>query len=96
MKTVIIDGLSVNSAKDVHLQLAKELDFGPYYGKNYDALWDMLTGEERPFIIIWKNASVSRQKMQFDFNQFISLFEKLVVYDANANFSNCFSFFVEE
>ncbi|MER0444437.1 barstar family protein [Streptomyces sp. Edi4] len=61
---VVIDGALVESPADLHQVLAGPLDFGPYYGRNLDALWDRLSRDvERPVEIVWENAEVSRGRM---------------------------------
>jgi ribonuclease inhibitor len=61
MVRVTIDGSLVRSESDLHDVLERELDFGSYYGRNLDALWDRLsTDVERPVELIWENSGVSR------------------------------------
>ena len=43
MQIVTIRGIDFNSIREVHEYLAEELEFPPYYGKNLDALYDVLT-----------------------------------------------------
>lgn len=43
MLEVRVNGGEFDSLKDVHEYLAKELDFPGYYGKNFSALYDVLT-----------------------------------------------------
>jgi ribonuclease inhibitor len=58
---IIIDGSLIQSESDLHDALARELDFGPYYGRNLDALWDRLsTDVERPIELLWENFEVSK------------------------------------
>ncbi|XVV39309.1 barstar family protein [Streptomyces sp. CA-100214] len=58
---VTIDGSLIQSESDLHDALARELDFGPFYGRNLDALWDRLsTDVERPIEILWENFEVSK------------------------------------
>ena len=40
---LIIDGSKIMSEGDFHKVVAKELDLPSWYGKNLDALWDVLT-----------------------------------------------------
>jgi ribonuclease inhibitor len=41
--------------------LSRQLDFGPYYGRNLDALWDRLSADvERPVELVWENSDISR------------------------------------
>lgn len=43
MKEVIINAEEIFSISDIHKQLAEELGFPEYYGKNLDALYDCMT-----------------------------------------------------
>ena len=53
------------------------MDFGPYYGRNVDALWDMLsTGMAGGMVIVWENSEHSKQRMGDDFDLIISVFEQ--------------------
>jgi ribonuclease inhibitor len=57
----IIQGLQVRTERDVHEQLARQLDFGSYYGWNLAALWDRLsTDVSRPIEIVWVDSADSR------------------------------------
>ncbi len=40
---IILDGRSMTSRSDAHDMLARALSFPEYYGKNLDALWDLVT-----------------------------------------------------
>jgi ribonuclease inhibitor len=58
---VTIDGSQIRCESDLHDFLARELDFGPYYGRNLDALWDCLSADvERPVVLVWEKSEVSR------------------------------------
>jgi ribonuclease inhibitor len=58
---VVLDGNRVKSEADLHRELARLLDFGPYYGANLDALWDRLsTDVERPAHLYWAASTVSQ------------------------------------
>jgi ribonuclease inhibitor len=43
MKYVILDGEKMTSREIAHTYLASKLNFPCYYGKNLDALWDILS-----------------------------------------------------
>ncbi|WP_410586903.1 barstar family protein [Amycolatopsis sp. lyj-23] len=61
---VVIDGKAVKSEKDVHDQLKRQLDFGPYYRNNLNALWDRLYRDvERPVELVWENSGASREHL---------------------------------
>lgn len=58
---VTIDGALIRSESDLHDFLARKLDFGPYYGRNLDALWDRLSADvERPVEVIWERYEESK------------------------------------
>ena len=44
--TVTFDGNDLSTRKEAHETIAKALDFPDYYGKNLDALYDVLTDIE--------------------------------------------------
>lgn len=74
MKKVIIDEGKYSDIKEVHKYLSTELDFGPYYGNNLDALWDALTTNvERPFMIEWINADLLDSKLSKSYKEFIKI-----------------------
>ncbi|WP_179266284.1 barstar family protein [Asanoa hainanensis] len=61
---VEIPGSQVRTELDFHQALASRLDFGPYYGRNLDALWDRLSADiERPVHLVWHDADVSRRQL---------------------------------
>ncbi|MFI5590920.1 barstar family protein [Amycolatopsis sp. NPDC051758] len=61
---VVIDGKAIRSEADLHDQLAGPLDFGPYYGRNLNALWDRLYRDvERPVELVWADAAVSEEHL---------------------------------
>ncbi|WP_285720603.1 MULTISPECIES: barstar family protein [unclassified Pantoea] len=43
------------------------MEFGPYYGKNLDALWDCLSTDiERPIRIPWCHSDLSKKYLESD------------------------------
>ncbi|EKY3120947.1 barstar family protein, partial [Cronobacter turicensis] len=54
MTEIILDGKKIENESEFHSVMSDLLNFGPYYGRNLDALWDRLsTDVERPVKIIW-------------------------------------------
>jgi ribonuclease inhibitor len=86
MTTVLIPGDQISSELDLHKSLAGQLDFGPYYGKNLDALWDRLTTDvERPVHIIWSDSQKSREQLGEDlFEKIVELLRKAEARDAGS------------
>lgn len=44
VEIIIIDVTEIRNPKDLHAILKKELDFPTFYGMNWDAFWDTITG----------------------------------------------------
>ena len=52
MRTVVLDFRDFHTREEVHTFLALHLDFPDYYGKNLDALYDVLVSDDRPTNIL--------------------------------------------
>lgn len=78
MKTdITIDGNKINTVDELHDFLATELDLPNYYGKNLDALWDILSGVNTKITIKWIHFIESENKFGNYANQMVKVFEKL-------------------
>lgn len=75
MRTFVIDGKELDTIEKLHKFFAKQFDW-PYYGHNSDALWDLINDVERPFIIRWINADISKKQLGDQFTVFKTLLEK--------------------
>lgn len=54
------------------------------YGRNLDALWDILTGGlERPVSVVWTDSSVSREKFPETFNKIVRLLRMVEAQDVD-------------
>ncbi|MGD0030915.1 barstar family protein [Paenibacillus illinoisensis] len=61
MKTVIIDGNDIHGKEELHDILQAKLELDDSYGRNLDALWDVITGFiSIPLTIRWVNFEASR------------------------------------
>lgn len=59
-------------------ELALQLAFPTHFGRNLDALWDVLTGGvEGPFEIIWEKSGQSQAHLGADYSRLVSLFNDL-------------------
>lgn len=57
-------------------ELARQLDFPPHFGRNLDALWDVLTGDvEGPFEIVWEDAEQARSHLGKDYDRLVALLD---------------------
>ena len=63
-----ISGASIRSLEDFYTEISRELHFPEYFGRNLDALWDVLTTEvEGPIELVWRDSRKSRESMGKDF-----------------------------
>ncbi|EKY3243179.1 MULTISPECIES: barstar family protein [Cronobacter] len=77
MNEIILDGKRIQNESDFHSVMSELLDFGPYYGRNLDALWDRLSTDiERPVKIIWLHSELSRKNLGESFDRIIQIFER--------------------
>jgi ribonuclease inhibitor len=95
---VVIDGREVDSAAAFHRIAARLLDFGPYYGRNLDALWDRLSRDvPRPVLLIWTYAAVSRRAMgEAAFNRIVNVLAAAQAEDAGRAATERFRFEIHE
>lgn len=92
-KDIILDGQNIHTEADFHRVLSELLDFGPYYGKNLDALWDRLsTDVERPVKIIWLHSALSNQRLGERFDKIIKIFERAKQQDIKSSWEDKFDY----
>ncbi|EHY87320.1 Barstar, RNAse (barnase) inhibitor [Saccharomonospora azurea NA-128] len=98
MGVVVLNGRKIRTLRDFHSQMSNMLGFGPYYGNNFDALWDRLSRDvERPVHIRWEHASCSRSALGEElFNKIVSIFNDLTIEDRSLDPSERFTFEVLE
>lgn len=90
---VELDGNRLRSERDFHEQLARKLDFGPYYGRNLDALWDRLSADvERPVKLVWKDAEVSRLALGPVFDRIVNILRRVEEQDRTCGLQERFEF----
>jgi len=78
VKRCALSGKTIHSLDDLYDQLSKKLSFPDYFGRNLDALWDVLaTDVEGPFEIVWKDAGASKKSMGRSFARIVNLLKEL-------------------
>ena len=59
-------------------ELARQLAFPPHFGRNLDALWDVLTVEVAgPFEIVWEESAKAQANLGLDYAKLIILLNDL-------------------
>jgi ribonuclease inhibitor len=65
-----LNGRAIRSLDDLYDQLARQLALPRHFGRNLDALWDLLSSDvEGPVEIVWQKAAASRKAMGADFDR---------------------------
>ncbi len=88
---VEIDGSRIKTEADFQDAIAKVFGLSHYYGKNLNALRDVLTRDvERPITLVWHNSRESQKSMPSEFRQIIQLLRDVEKWDAEFEFSDRF------
>jgi ribonuclease inhibitor len=78
IKRFTLNGSTIGSLEDLYDQLAGQLPIPEHFGRNLDALWDVLSADiEGPFEIVWKQADRSKKAMTNDFGLALKLLQEL-------------------
>lgn len=73
MKRALLDG-NLRTLPAVYARLARDLSFPAHFGRNLDALWDVLTTEIKgPIEILWQDHHESRRHMGPDFDRLVTV-----------------------
>jgi ribonuclease inhibitor len=85
------DGEAIQAEIDFHYALAEALDLPDYYGKNLNALWDILsTDVERPLRLEWKNSVISKDAMGERFDLIVGVLRRVERQDREWNLADRF------
>ena len=91
-----LEGRTIRSENDFHLAIAAALEFPGYYGKNLDALWDVMTGDvERPITLIWRDSQESRQVLGERFDVIVGILRRVEQQDLTWGLEEKFEFRLE-
>lgn len=52
MRVIILNGNRIASMEEAHLHIKEKCQFPGYYGKNLDALYDLLSTEDREALVL--------------------------------------------
>ena len=64
MTRLMLDGSTMQSESDFHDQVSAHPETPEHYGRNLDALFDILVSEYRsPVLIVWDNAQQAREEL---------------------------------
>ena len=82
-RTCRIDAAAFSEVGQVHDRLAADLGFPDYYGRNLDALWDVLTGDlEGPALIEVEATAAGRARLGPDFDRLLEVLKEAAAENA--------------
>lgn len=74
VRRCVLDGQTVTSIEKFYDELTRQLPFPRHFGRNLDALWDVLTVDlPGPVELTWENAALSRKAMGGDYELLVEL-----------------------
>jgi ribonuclease inhibitor len=73
-KKIKLPGKSISSLDEFYSEMAKKLRFPEHFGRNLDALWDVLTTDIKgPVELAWEDSELSKKSMGKDFEKVAAL-----------------------
>ena len=77
-KRCILEGAELADLNAVYDALAAQLGFPAHFGRNLDALWDVLTTDiAGPIEIEWRDMAAAHRRLGQDFDRLARLFDDL-------------------
>ncbi len=74
----VLDGKAVRSPDRFYEEISARLSFPDHFGRNLDALWDVLSTDiEGPIEVVWEDADISRDAMGRDFGRILGVLRKV-------------------
>ncbi|MBH5329775.1 barstar family protein [Eikenella sp. S3360] len=95
MKLEII-GSKIYTEQDFHNQITKIFCVEGFYGKNLDALWDLLSANvERPVMLIWQDSQFSKDQLGSKFFEIVEILERVKRQDRRCQLKEKFDYSLE-
>ncbi len=77
-KRCVLNGLTLQSIDDFYRELMQQLKLPTDFGRNLDALWDVLTTDIKgPFEIVWEQAYLSKLALGPNYDRILRLLRNL-------------------
>lgn len=91
-----LEGKEIKSEMDFHVAIAGALDFPRHYGKNLDALWDVMARDvERPVTLVWRNSEASRAALGERFETIVGVLRRAEQQDLDSGWDERFELRLE-
>ena len=73
-----LKGKNVRSLAGFYREIGRQLSFPDHFGRNLDALWDVLSTDiEGPIEVVWEDPDASRASMGRDFEAVLDVLRKV-------------------
>lgn len=77
-KRCLLSGETVRSLDVLYDEIARQLAFPEHFGRNLDALWDVLSADiEGPNEVVWKDPDASRRAMGKGFDRILTVLKEV-------------------
>ena len=77
-RKVRLKGKAIQSLDEFYSEIARKLHFPDYFGRNLDALWDVLTTDVKgPVELVWEDSEASNKSMGKDFEKVAALLKEV-------------------
>ena len=78
MRKYKLPGKSIHSLDEFYDEIGLLLNFPDHFGRNLDALWDLLTTDIKgPVELIWEESATSKKSMGKDFARVSALLQDI-------------------
>ncbi|MGA2957091.1 MAG: barstar family protein [Thermodesulfobacteriota bacterium] len=73
-----LSGKAIGNLQEFYDEIARKLPFPEYFGRNLDALWDVLTTDVKgPVELIWEDSAASQKSMGKAFDKISALLREV-------------------
>jgi ribonuclease inhibitor len=77
-KRCTLKGRNVRTMDGFYREIARQLSFPAHFGRNLDALWDVLIADiEGPVEVVWEDPEASRTSIGRDFERVLDVLRKV-------------------
>jgi len=77
-KKYVLNGAKIQSLNDFYDEIARMLSLPEYFGRNLDALADVLsTDVAGPFEIVWASSSLSKKTLKKDYSKIATVLKRV-------------------
>ncbi|HWS16237.1 MAG TPA: barstar family protein [Candidatus Methylomirabilis sp.] len=77
-KRCVLSGKTVRSPETFYDEIARQLSLPGHFGRNLDALWDVLSADvPGPFEVVWEESKASREAMGKSFDRVVAVLRKV-------------------